>query len=545
MSALARRSAVVLALLFGLVFAVGIGVMWYLEQPAWLAVLFALAVVGLQFAIGPWIIERIYAIRWVEPESIHPDFAAWYRETCAKRGIPVPRLGVIDDGNPNAFTYGHTPKDARVVVTAGLLEMLTPAEVHAVVAHELGHVANRDFIVMTVASAIPILLYVLYVWSRPSRDDRDSSAVTGGIIAVGAYLAYLASQYIVLLLSRVREYFADETAAVLTHDPNALSSALVKISYGLAQRQETAAPSEDGKKKGRGGFDGAGATAALGIANVKTASGFAMAAADATGQFSPSVLLRAMQWDFRNPWAKWFELNSTHPLTARRIQAMNVVARRMGIAPLYNVNPTDPGAGVYSGSLARELAVAALPVLGGMFGLAAGIAMAAALRAPGMLGLALIGIGAGWLLKIAGTYPRGEGALRTVESLVGEINVSHITPISCVVEGQIIGRGVPGLFWSDDLVLRDDTGFLTLQYRQPFGFLELLFGWLKAGKYVGRPARVYGWYRRAPVPYIEIQRIEMRDGGARDGIRCYFVWGSIALATLLTMIGVAVIALLR
>ena len=109
-STLARRSAVVLALLFGLVFAVGTGVMWYLKQPAWLAVLFAVAVVGLQFAIGPWIIERIYAIRWVEPEAVHPEFAAWYRESCRQRNIPVPRFGIIDDGNPNAFTYGHTPR---------------------------------------------------------------------------------------------------------------------------------------------------------------------------------------------------------------------------------------------------------------------------------------------------------------------------------------------------------------------------------------------------------------------------------------------------
>jgi heat shock protein HtpX len=131
-----------------------------------------------------------------------------------------------------------------------------------------------------------------------------------------------------------------------------------------------------------------------------------------------------------------------------------------------------------------------------------------------------------------------------VEGLVSEVDVSHITPIPCIMEGEIIGRGVPGLFWSDDLVLRDDSGFLTLQYRQPFGFLEFLFGWLKAGKYVGRPARVYGWYRRAPGPYVEVQRIEMLDGRG-DNVRCYYIWGNVALASLLLLVGVALMFLLH
>src|SRR4030095_9524422 len=107
MSALAQRSAVVLALLFGLLFAVGVAVLWYLQQPLWLAVVFSLAIVGAQYVVGPWIIEHIYRIRGVSPENLHPEFAVWYREACKRRNVPVPRFGIIDDGNPNAFTYGH------------------------------------------------------------------------------------------------------------------------------------------------------------------------------------------------------------------------------------------------------------------------------------------------------------------------------------------------------------------------------------------------------------------------------------------------------
>jgi Zn-dependent protease with chaperone function len=547
MSVLARRSAIVLALLFGLVFAVGTGVLWYLQQPAWLAILFALGVVAAQFALGPWIIERLFTIRWVQPESLGAEFDQWYRQSCADRKIPVPRLGVIDDGNPNAFTYGHTPKDARVVVTSGLLEMLTPAETHAVVAHELGHVANRDFIVMTVASAVPMVLYVLYVWTRriDARDSRGSLGPYAIAVAAGAYVAYLVSEYVVLLLSRVREYFADEASAVTTRDPNALSSALVKISYGLARRHDKAALAAEGEKKAKKGtqFEPARAVRALGIANIHAASGFAMSAADSAGEFSPALMAAAMQWDLKNPWAKWYEFNSTHPLTARRIQAMNQVARRMGIETPFGLTPGDGAPAAYTGNLPLELLVAALPYLGGVLGLAAGLMLTVASGSPALLGLPLIGAGAGWLVRTAYAYPRGESRLRTVASLVGEeINVSHIAPVRCAVEGEIIGRGVPGLFWSDDLVLRDGSGFLTLQYRQPLGFMEFLFGWLKAQKYLGRQARVHGWYRRSPVPYIEIDRVEMLDG--RDGsVRCYFVWGCVALASLLVLAGIAVMLL--
>ncbi len=537
MSALARRSAVVMALLFGLLFAVGTAVMRKLQAPAWLAVLFALAVVGLQYALGPWILERIYTIRWVEPEQVHPDFARWYRESCAARQIPVPRFGIIDDGNPNAFTYGHTPRNARVVVTSGLLEMLTPTEVHAVVAHELGHVTNRDFIVMTVASAVPVVLYVLYVFNRGRGRDRGGYAF---LVGIGAYLAYLASQYIVLLLSRVREFFADEAAAAITRDPNALSSALVKIAYGLAARQD--APVE-----GRGkSMTPAGATTALGIASPAMATAFAMSAADAAGRFSPHVLARAMQWDLKNPWAKWFELHSTHPLTARRIVAMNALARSMGQQPAFETHAAGAAAAYYTGNLVLELLVMAAPALCALGGLVLGLGAAVAARSPGMVGLALVGWGVGWLAKIAYSYPRAgahEG-IRPLSGLVGEVNVSHVSPVRCVVEGEIVGRGVPGLFFSDDLVLRDDTGFMTIQYRQPFNVLEFLFGWLKAGRYLGRRARVHGWYRRAPGPYIEIDRVEMVDGAGGD-VRCYFVWGNVALAGLLALAGLALMLVLR
>ena len=112
MSSLARRSALVLGLLFGLVFAVGIGLIWYFDQPVYYAVAFAIAITLLQYGLSPLLIDWIFTIRWAAPQEISPEFAAWYAQTCNELGVVVPRFGIIADGNPNAFTYGRTRGDA-------------------------------------------------------------------------------------------------------------------------------------------------------------------------------------------------------------------------------------------------------------------------------------------------------------------------------------------------------------------------------------------------------------------------------------------------
>ncbi|HKS42003.1 MAG TPA: zinc metalloprotease HtpX, partial [Blastocatellia bacterium] len=400
MSPLARRSALVLGLLFGLVFAVGTGLMWYFDSPVYYAVTFAVAITLLQYAIGPLIIDWVFTIRWADPQEVSPEFADWYFATANEIGIPAPRFGIINDGNPNAFTYGRTRGDARLIITSGLADILTPEELRGVVAHELGHVRNRDFIVMTVAQAVPLVLYVLYVWTR----DRGRNFSYGVAISIGAYLVYLLSQFVVLSLSRVREFFADESSARITGDPNSLSRALIKICYGLAKQQEELArleQEETGKKKKTAGMKSymtSNGAAALGIANVKAASRFARSTSDATGAFSETAMMNAMQWELKNPWAKWFQLNSTHPLTVRRVMAMNEVAKRSGIAPTYALegqkNPLQ-----YTGNFALELLIYALPVLTALAGVGVFISKFGVKDWYDMLAYALIGFGPGWLVK--------------------------------------------------------------------------------------------------------------------------------------------------
>ena len=222
------RSLLILLALYGLVFAIGDLYLAKAGGPLWLAIVFAVAFIGFQYLIGPWVIEWMMDIAWVDLSVGLPEAnRRFVEQLCQERGLRVPRIGIIYSGTPNAFSFGHTPGNARVVVTKGLLDVLTPDEVNAVLAHEIGHVEHWDFAVMTIAALAPLVLYQIYAFTRNSNNTRA--------VAYGAYLCYWVSQFVVLLLNRTREYFADHYSAEVTHKPDELSSALVKIAYGMVR----------------------------------------------------------------------------------------------------------------------------------------------------------------------------------------------------------------------------------------------------------------------------------------------------------------------
>ena len=509
---LAFRSLVVMGLLFGLLFAIGTGVLYYMKAPLPLAVVFAVGFMGVQFLISPFIIELIHKIEWTTLDVLDPRVAAFVRETCAGHGLREPRFGIIMDGNPNAFTFGHYPGNARVVVTQGLVDMLTEDEQEAVLAHELGHVVHWDFVVMTVAACVPLILYYIWRFGIGGRRSRSGGGAAV-VVAIGAFVAYIISQYIVLFLSRVREYYADQFAAVQTEDPNAMATALVKIGYGLA-RAEKSKEDKEGKKRESVTVAAQGAKS-LGIFDPNFGSSLALAAAGSyaatTGEYSTETTVKAMRWDIWNPWAFVCEIHSTHPLPARRLQQLDRIAERMGIKPTFDLPNEQPES--YWDEFFVDALVHYLPIIGALVGAGVGLLLAQGGLSPlTIAGTAVLGLGLGLFIRVQFAYPKEAFPPRRVAHLVGEVKVSQVRAHACTVEGEVIGRGIPGLYWSEDLVVQDETGFIVLDYRQPLRLFEFLFGLFRADSFVGQKVVAEGWYRRFPRPFIELWKVRLPNG---------------------------------
>jgi Zn-dependent protease with chaperone function/Zn-finger nucleic acid-binding protein len=503
------------------------------------AVLIGFAVAMLQFLFSPimtdWTLQWLYRLRWVEPAELPAHLRAFMAEVAGKQNIRIPRVGVIDDGAPQAFTYGHHPNNARVVISRGLMELLEPQELESVVAHEMGHIVHWDMLVMTAAQLVPLVLYYIYrTLIRMRSRGRDKSAGYRYMIAIGAYILYIISEYVVLWFSRIREYYADRFSGETTGKPEELASALVKIGYGLAGQK----PDEGSKE--RASSDAVGLQP-LGIFDSKSANILAITSEGGGtmgGKIDVQAVKDAAKWDLWNPWAGYYELQSTHPLIAKRLMMLSNLGQSLGRAPYIDFNEERPES--YWDDFFFDAFVLFLPSITFFAGL---IYLFVGMRndrfyADGggyhYLPLFVLLFGVSYLVKVLYSYNSQDFAAMNIRALLKKVKVSAVQPVPCVVKGKIIGRGVPGLLFSEDFILQDETGIIFLDYQQPLAFIDFFFGLLRAGRYQGQEVTVTGWYRRSPVPYIEIK--QLRSG--TDTSFCYTYYAKIAVAALLIVAGV-------
>jgi heat shock protein HtpX len=174
--------------------------------------------------------------RTVTPQEA-PQLHAMIERLCVQADLPKPRVAVVNTRMPNAFALGRSPKKATVCATTGIMEMLSPTELEGVMAHELTHVANRDVLVMTLASFFAtIAAYIVqfgFFFGGSGGDDDDNPSFF--VLLIVSLVVYVLSFLLMQALSRYREFAADRGAAIMTGRPSALASALSKISSGMHQ----------------------------------------------------------------------------------------------------------------------------------------------------------------------------------------------------------------------------------------------------------------------------------------------------------------------
>lgn len=561
------RGVLTLAFLWGLVYAVAIGTMlivFYIGEITvvsktfsivLLPIIIAIAIISIQFLISPWLLDLsfrwLHKMTWIDPMQLPPHLAQFISDQSQLQGLSIKKVGMIHDQNPTALTYGRFKKNARLVLSDGIINLLTPEEQIAVVGHELGHIAHRDFLFMTIAAAVPMILYTFYIFSRgfmrvgliSGGDDSKAAAgiaVAAIVTMVVSYLFYIISQFLVMFLSRIREYYADRFSGQVTRNPAALSTALVKIAYGMVQSQAQYAQTMNDKNVDRRSrtrayrrYGFTNATRSLNIFDINAARGLVMTAyaQSQVGDIDPNMVVKAAAWDLESPWGGFLELQSTHPLAAKRLLALDDLAEEMGMKRAF----PDLGDDQIRESLWDEFLVDLFLMY---------IAPALVFILPGTIAIfyafglsqytsnnwVWIGLGSGfalagllWVWRTRIKFPQlGEelplisimGAVTDVSD-DGYAEASPFRGKPIHLQGTIIGRGQPGYYFSEDVVLQDPSGIITLDYNPLFGFMRWFTALFRVERLIGSQVTIEGWYRRTPRPVVMIKRMYTLDGGTK------------------------------
>jgi heat shock protein HtpX len=287
-----------------------------------------------QYAIGPSIVAASTHLKYIKPGE-SPWFEATVKELAEKSGLPMPKLAIVPNNTPNAFTFGRTQRGAVLAVHEGLLRQLNQNEIKGVIAHELGHIKHKDYVVMTILSALPLIAYMIaQVTLRAGmfsgggrRDNRDNSGAALIVIGAISFIVYLITFLIEMRLSRLREHYADAFSAYVTGAPRELESALAKISYGLSISPK---PPEGA----RAFYIEDPAMAKQEVAQIMEKKN--QYDLDQDGVLDERELQLAMEKESKSAWVQLNSLFATHPPTFKRILLLREIEQEMNTGQYTN-----------------------------------------------------------------------------------------------------------------------------------------------------------------------------------------------------------------
>ncbi|MDJ0507871.1 MAG: zinc metalloprotease HtpX [Crocosphaera sp.] len=536
-------SSMTIILLLGMVLALCLGLFLILGgQNPLLGLMISVGVTvifnGVTFFVSPMIMDLtqkwLYKTRWVNLTEVKlhsPEAAETILRVCREKQLSHPRLGIIDDQNPTAFTYGSLPGNARLVVSKGLFTYLDDDEIAAVYAHELGHIIHWDFAIMTLAATLVQITYLIYLFARrwSNKGNSDNKLKDGlKVASFAAYIFYIIGTYLMLYLSRTREYYADHFSAEVTGNPNGLSRALIKIAYGITEElSKETEPSQ--LMQG---------TRALGICDVKSA---ATAGTIYRGVAEGKQLGKVFIWDLYNPWATLTEFNSTHPLTGKRIQALSTYAEQMGVQVQFNmVNVIKEGNKLDKQKLMTnfvlDLMISNAHFIGAILGFIFGIIIPDfASNFIYLVELIALGFGGGLIIKTFLLYPNVNQAQESdIFSLMCDPYGSPVRGKPVQLKGKVIGRGDAGYAFGSDVKLKDKTGMIFARYASRFGSIgNFFFGANQVEELIEKPVGAVGWFRRGVAPWLDFMELSTGD----KKVKSYHRFGGLVTGFLIIILG--------
>lgn len=514
-----------LGLLFSFVFFIFFLIMYFIGVfNGWLLVTLTIVVNLLLWAIGPRISDLVYRIfykakffTFEEFSYQYPELSVFIKKITLAYRFAFPKMGYIEDENPTAFTYGSTRNNARIIFTKGLVTFTDPKELEAVIAHELGHIVNRDFIIMAMASTLIQIFYEIYaIFLKIKSNGEKKSALR--YIGLISYIFYIIGAYVLLYLSRVREYYADAFSAKETQSPSSLSNALIKIAYGIVTQKDSS-----------GSRRLLESTRALGLIDIKNAKGAGSVSYIAPND--PHILAEVMAFDFVSPWATILELSSTHPLTGKRIMRLGKIAEQLDQRFSLNIYSALERMKIDYSRLKQgfllDVNIYFLPITLPLIVILSSIL----LLTPFFW--FLIAFGVGLLIKTLYRLPFGPHQKKTLLDLMRDPYKSPMKGEPVILTGQVVGRGIPGYVFSEDMVFQDETGIVFLDYISMWGFLgNLFFALGKLKKIIGRGAEAEGWFFRGISQHVTLKSVKTETGVIHSRPR---IWSFISAAFLILL----------
>lgn len=491
-----------LSAIAGLLFAIIAGIAYFAGVFNWwvfLALVIVFNLAGWWFGpkLQDWMLRFFYKAELLSPEEFqkaYPELAEFLYQKAEKENIRPIHIRVIKDGNPTAFSYGSYPGNSRIAFTTGLTSFLSSEEVKAVLAHELGHVVHWDFAVMTIASIIVQLLYYIGITLMRTRSRKKNPLALIGLVS---YVFYWVGYFLLLFLSRIREYYADQYSAQACQNPRALSSSLVKIAYGIMAEERKAQHNQDKKKQDSNrGKRLLQSTSSLGLVDPSQAKSLGILAEASRKDFHK--LRKVFAFDVISPWAKLAEFFSTHPLTGKRVKRLDEDAQNMGKEEFVDLAEIKEKIKVDYGRLRREflqgLGIYVLPAASILLGLILAFATGKLWWLPLLLGGSYIA--SAWYRFPS--LPEEHKKESSVLDLMSNLYANPVRGIATKTKGEIVGKGRAGFKFSADMILKDNSGILYVDYKSFFGPLgDLFFGWRKVPRLLKRPVRARGWFFRS------------------------------------------------